>query len=293
MAQGEELEIPVQEELSIFDRVKQFGGNVLQTIDSGIDWVSDKVDGMSHSARVGACALGGALAFVGGGVGLESLIEGTADAASKVTHSSCMKNNKADVKVSYVNKAVLPLASEAVKAYHEARGSEVVVRRNQPEMYGMTYTHLTEVDINVPGTLTNGDSGGYSYTAQFLGRVTPKDLVFVDVDTYENKSIGVAHVKEGIYSFYIAKTTGSVEDPGQGLQWDMTHDYAKDVDSDDLVISKLADGFELPGFYTMTAPSVLTGTHQAEGVIKDMIAHRDITGQRNLDILERTVKICN
>jgi hypothetical protein len=283
MAQGEELIVEAEEDLGLFDRVRQFGSEVLEPVTQSIHEHRQKVLAV---LAVGSAALGG-------GIAVDMLSMGTADAAaSKTSQAKCEKYDKGDVSVKYASKAVMPLAREVVKAYHEAKGSEVEVKRNQPEMYGMTYSHLTEVDISVPARLINGDSGGYTYAAQFLGRIIPKDLVSASLSTYENKTIGVTQVQEGIYNFYISKTKGTVEDPGQGLQWRMGRAYVEDTNPDMSVTSKLADGFELPGDYTMTAPTLITGTRQAGAVIGNMIVHRGIADQKNLDVSEPSTKIC-
>jgi hypothetical protein len=283
MAQGEELTVPEQEELSIFDRVRQLGSDAIETVMQSVHEHRQKALAV---LAVGSAALGGGLAF-------DMLNTGSANAASKVSHS-CEKYDYKALNFGAAGKAVLPAANTVINAYNHADRSEVVIKKNQSELYGLTYSHLTEVDIAVPSKLKNGASGIYNYYAQFSGKIIPKDMVLFAMVTNEDKSVGVAKVEDPIYDFYIAKTNGDGENPHQGLQWDMQHSYSSgSYDGGSLLISRLANGSEVTGLYAMTMPVFNTGMHQAESVLEDMTKRHEINVQRNLNIANPSVEICS
>jgi hypothetical protein len=258
------------EQQNLLQSVHQAGSNLLTVVAQGF-----------HENRKKALALlAVGSAALGGGLGMDLLTPNMAAAGAKKA-TACENVVPGAVSVSYVDEAALPLASKVISAYHDAERSEIGVKKNQAEINGRTYSHLTEVDITVPV-----NTGVYNYTAQFSGGITSKDLVAVELDSYKYRQIGVARVEENVYDFYIEKTDGDFEDPHQGLQWDMLHAYSDGSNTGDLVISKLANGSELPGYYIMTAPIFSVGISQAEGVLEGMVEHKDVTQQNNLNASE-------
>lgn len=282
MSRGEERGAPIEEESSLLDHAKQLCTDALGMITQTF-----------HENRQKALALlAVGSAALGSGVAIEMLSIGEADAAASRSSQACEKYDKNTLSFSKASKDVLPLANKVVSVYHDTNRSEVEIKKNQPELYGLTNRHLTEVDITVPAKLTSGEEGLYTYAAQFSGKITSKDLVLFDAVSYKYKSIGVARIKEGIYNFFLAKTNGTSVDPHEGQQWRMARSYVKALDEDYLVISKLAKDSELPGLYSMTAPILSASIRQAEGVLKDM-TRGDITDQKNLDASMPAVMICN
>lgn len=229
-----------------------------------------------------------------GVLGMSSESRANAQRSNNISGSACVQNDPNTLSISQADGALKPLDREVFDTYKHAEKSQKVIKHNQPEMFGLTFNHLTEVDIIEPAKVANGANGEYVLTAQFLGKITSEDMIAVEVTTYQLESVGSRQIENLVYDFYQAKTDGTFVSPNQGMQQRMQHEYKGYSNNgyDGLVISKLADGSELPGFNSMTSTILQDGLNQADNVLKDMNGHRAITPQKNLNNTTSAVMIC-
>ena len=282
MSQGAELEQTLQmpdvlaAEAHIDERAENMGHRVVEWAQNGWDALRSR---LPRLALVGTMALSGAVT--------SEAASAEPAGSSTAAHTACVANDPNTVSFNRAGNIAVPFAKNVISAYHHAHRSEVKRKKNQQELYGFTFRHLKEVDITAPVS-----GGEYDYMAQFSGKIEPQNLVAVGLYSVKYKQINGVRSRYTLYDFYLAKTRGDFEDPHQGLQWRMKHAYASGHNGDSQVISRLANGNELSGTYSMTAPNLKDGLRQAEGVLTSMVKHRSVAKQQNLNASEPPQKIC-
>jgi hypothetical protein len=273
------------EEQSLLQRMHQIGSDVLAAFSKGFH----------ENQRKGVALLAVGSAALGGSLGTEMVDLGGANnaAAIGVEKAGCLPFVHDTVNISYVDGTVLPLAKEVINVYRHTRRSDLTVKKNTVEMSGNSYGRVTQINGNLPAKLANGEPGSYNYTVDFSGPITPKDMVAITVEPL--KSGANLSTSKPLYDFELIKTRGNIYDPNVGLQWKMMRVYSdtSNLDAGAVVESRIENGYEIPGTYSMTAPILRASIRQVNGILEGAAKHESIKIPKDLAKSENIVKVCS
>jgi hypothetical protein len=270
------------------------------TIDEAASFIHDKAVNAGHALRRNAVRVGtiGLTAFsTVGGVGLavssaSAKVTPTvrAAAASGSREPQCAGAGYVPdtVSPSYVDQAVLPLASKVIDVYRHTKPSERRQLKTN-EITDLSYHHVTEISARLPARPAHGRvKGTYDYVADFEGSVTPSNLVAVWVEYDRNNP---AH-GPSMYQFELAKTTTNGPSNEVGIHWLMSLNYGPKQKGYYFMQSQLPDGGEVTTSYSMTAPILSANTRQAIGVLGRAEKHQPIRGLKDLATSQKLVEVC-
>lgn len=259
--------------------VSHIGNNLSSIVDRTVYAFQSKT---ARAAAIGVAALGAA--------------SGPAIASSPNTatarKANCVQFDPNAVTVDYVDQAILPLANEVVRVYRHAPSRDIRRRNNTSEMYGNTYSHVTEISVRMPRRLANGQPGIFSYIADFKGKILPEDMIAFDVAPIIGSSN--QSTSKFVYDFEFVKTKGSVLGSRLGLHWLMGFTYTKKGNPYDgfVAASKLTNDFELKNYDSMNPLILSKGIDQAKDALVQAERHQLIRQPKDLVGSAQLTRVC-
>lgn len=182
--------------------------------------------------------------------------------------------------LAFVDKAKLPIAREVVQAFRQAPRARRTVRRHATQMGGFTHRNVTNISVVLPARIEfrKGRRGTYEYSADFRGRIKPKNLVTVSINSYPDYP-----VQDGSYLFMLGRTERDGATSATPMHWILSSTTVHGRK----YLSHVSDSCSIVGgrggYHPILSRSLLkVGLRQARTVLRRAVMRRPIIRLRDV-----------